>query len=136
MQEQEVFVKRLASPVTPDLEEDTEWICKSLGFVTDWDREKTSAKIFREVLKATSFDIGVSSDELSKKVDVTRGAVIHHIHNYINRGLIIQDRRKYFLRTKSLEKTMEELEIDVYRIFQNLKKIAREIDASLGLQRR
>lgn len=136
MQEKEILIKRLQSPKKADIERDTEWICASLGFVTEWDREKTASRIFREVLKAASRNDGLTSEELSKRVDVTRGAVIHHINNYIGRGLMVHDRRRYFLRNTSLEQTIEELEVDVYRIFQNLKKIAREIDSDIGLSRR
>ena len=136
MMQQEIFLKRLETPNTPDLDNDTEWICRSLGFANERERESTSARIFREVLQAAIRSQGMTTEELAERVDVTRGAVIHHIHNYMDTGLFIHDRRRYLLRNPSLEKTIEELESDAYRIFQELKRVAREIDQKLGLHTR
>jgi predicted transcriptional regulator len=134
--QQQIILKNIEPPLKPDVSEDINWLCKSLGFVSKRDKDETASKIFGIVVDAAVKKQRLTSNEIANKSDITRAAALHHIKNYISSGIIVEERTTYFLRMRSLQKTIEEVELDVQRIFNNLKKIAGEIDSKLGLQYR
>ena len=133
---EQVILKKLESPQIADPNEDVEWICRSLGFISERDKDKTAARIFHAIIDAAVKRMALTSDQLADTCNISRGAVIYHMHNYMDSGLLIRERTRYLLRVRSLEHTMEEIEQDTMRIFANLKRIAREIDGKLGLNYR
>jgi len=48
-------------------------------------------------------------------------------------GLVIHQEGRYKLRGRSLANTVEEIERDIHRIFENIYKVAETIDNTLGL---
>jgi predicted transcriptional regulator len=131
-----ITIKKLEKPIDPDLDKDIDWICKSLGFVSSRDFEETASKIFNVIIKARSKNMELTSEQISKQINVTRGAIMHHLKLYIDSGLITQKKTKYVLRTRSIEKTIDEIELDILRVLDNIKKMAKEIDEKLGLKER
>jgi len=131
-----ITIRERAKPLEPDPFRDIDWICKSLGFVSARDSEETASKIFRAIIDAMSRDMMLSSDDISEISGVTRGAVIHHLNSYISAGIIIHRNKKYILRTRSVESTVEELEREILHVLHDIKKIAREVDQRLGLKER
>lgn len=130
---QEIRLKKLREVPQPTVEQDLDWLCKSLGLVTSRDKDETSARIFQLVVEAAAQKRGVTSDLLAEMTHITRGAVVHHINSFISSGIIVKEQRTYVLRTQSIKKTVEEIQKDADRIFEDLKKIAEELDQKLGL---
>lgn len=131
-----ITIKNQEKPIEADIEKDLNWICKSLGCVSTRDFEETASKIFNIIVNALSEHRELGSEEIAKKVKVSRGAVINHLKTYKDAGFIIQKNTKYILRTRSVEKTIEEIEYDISRTLNDIKKIARNIDEELGLKER
>ncbi|MFQ6064845.1 MAG: helix-turn-helix domain-containing protein [Candidatus Bathyarchaeia archaeon] len=129
--EYRVFAVRKLQAMDP--EKDLEWICRSFGFLESRDKEKTAFRIFRALVKAASRNKGLSSDELAKKLSLTRGTIIHHLNKMIKSGLVIYHEGQYKLRGRSLKSTIEEIERDLGRIFEDLFHVAEAIDESWGL---
>jgi predicted transcriptional regulator len=129
-------IKRLRPPTRDELLEDVEWLCKSLGFLSERDKDKTAIKIFEKLLERAHNQMGVTSDELAELVGITRGAVVHHLNKMIRCGLVLRRSRYYELRTDSLQMTLDEIESDIHRIMENIRKIAKSIDERLGLKYR
>ncbi|HIE14343.1 TPA: ArsR family transcriptional regulator [Candidatus Bathyarchaeota archaeon] len=123
-------------PPTVDYQQDIEWICRSFGFLEPRDKKKTAARIFRLLLEAAKEDKGYTSNELAKKIGLTRGTVVHHLNLMIKRGLVIYHENQYKLRGRSLRSTIREIERDIGRVFENLDKVAATIDETLGLHDR
>lgn len=130
---QEFIIRRLEIPESGSIESDIEWLARSLGFPGARDRDETALRIFNLLIEGAVHRMGVTSEHLASELDLTRAAVLHHIKNYIAAGLVTQERTFYTLRTRSLLKTIEEVELDTQRIFADLKKIAKEVDERLGL---
>lgn len=120
-------------PPTANYEIDIEWICRSLGFLEARDKKKTAYKIFKALLEATREGRGLSSDELAEKVGLTRGTMVHHLNKMIKGGLVIYHEGQYKLRERSLKSTLEEIERDINRVFENIYKVAQAVDETLGL---
>jgi len=120
-------------PPSSDFDEDTEWMCRCFGFLESRDKEKSAAKIFRAMLEVVKDRGGFSSDELAEKIGLTRGTMVHHLNKLIQSGLVIRREGRYELRGASLQRTVQEIERDINRIFENIEQIAHSIDEKLGL---
>ena len=65
---------------------------------------------------------------------MSRGSVINHLNNLMRAGLITRHGRYYESRSKSIYRTIAEIEEDIDRIFEKMKKTAREIDEEMGIE--
>ncbi|MBI5051405.1 hypothetical protein HZC08_01470 [Candidatus Micrarchaeota archaeon] len=61
----------------------------------------------------------------------TQGAVVYHLNIFIGSGIVIKQGRKYFLRSASLDETIEELEQDILRRMKKMRELARDIDEKM-----
>lgn len=123
-------------PPIVDFEKDFEWVCRIFGFLESRDKMKTAYHIFRSILENAAGKGGVTSDELAVKLQVSRGTVVHHLRKFIKSGLVIYHESRYKLRGTSLKNTIEEIQRDINRIFEDLKLISMAIDEELGFASR
>ena len=129
-----IVVKRVEKPFSHDLEDDLEWICRSFGFFEPIDRSKTASGIFKEIVFAAEKNKPISSSLLAEHVKMSRGSVINHLNNLLRSGLIVKQGRTYLPRSRSMFRTIEEIEEDIDRIFAKMKKAAKEIDEDFGIK--
>jgi len=130
---QKIIIKRIRSPAPGNLNDDIDYLCKSLGYFSQRDKKDTAGKIFRLLVKETCEEENcLSSDEIAERLQLTRGAIVHHLNSFISAGLIIKENNKYRLRSASLQKSIEEIRADIDRIMKQMIKIAIEIDEKLG----
>ncbi len=116
--EVEVTLRRLPRPRTREGRELIDYLLLSLGF--DKNREK-----YREILLRTVR--GASSGEISEGLG-KRTTTIYHITKLVRAGMVVKRGNKYYLRDGSFLAMIEELERDVLRIFEDLKRVAELID--------
>jgi len=130
---QKVQVKKIQAPAPGNLDTDIDFICKSFGYFSQRDKQDTAGKIFRLLVKeASGKSPGLRSEDIALNLDVTRGAIIHHMNNFLSAGLVIKERNTYRLRCQSLQRCIEEVKDDMDRIFKRMMQIANEIDERLG----
>ena len=127
-------IKALLEPKKKDLDNDIEWICKSLGFAGTRDKENTAVEVFKVLLFAAKKREGLTSDEIAEKIGPTRGTIVHHINKYMRSGLVVKVNNKYELRMVTLKKTLEEIELDIERTIKNINPVAESIDNQIGLK--
>jgi len=127
-----IVVRKVEMPFSGAPVDELDWICQSLGFFEPIDRDKTASTIFKEIVKATEKGEALTSTAISDRLNVSRGAVINHLNNLMRSGLIIRHGRYYTSRSKSVYRTIEEIEEDIERIFSKMKKTARGIDEEIG----
>ncbi len=127
----EITIKFVKRPEGKDFEDMIEWLCQSLGLVKGRDMEKTSAKIMLCFLKKAMEKDIVTAEEIAEELKIARSTVIHHMKKYEKAGMIVKIGSKYELRERNLEETIKEMEKDVIREFEKLKKIAKKIDDSI-----
>lgn len=123
-------VRKLASV---DVEKDLEWVCRSFGFLEPRDRRRTAYRVFRVIIEAARNSDGLSSDAIAEKLALSRGTAIHHLNKMIKSGLVIYHEGQYKLRGRNLATTIEEIQLDTERIFDNLKDVSKTIDDLLHL---
>ncbi len=130
---QQILIKKIRSPAPGSLDEDIDYLCKSLGYFSRRDKQDTAGKIFRLLVKeACEPENCLTSDEIAEKLRLTRGAIVHHLNSFISAGIVIKEHNRYRLRSASLQKSMEEIRADIDRIMEQMIKIAVEIDEKLG----
>ena len=110
----QIIIKRIISPAPGNINKDIDYLCRSLGYFSKRDKNDTAGKIFRLLVKETC-EPGkcLTSDEIAEKLNLTRGAIVHHLNNFISSGIIIKEQNKYRLRSLSLQKSMEEIRTDI-----------------------
>ena len=123
-------VRKLASV---NVEKDLEWICRSFGFLEPRDKSRTAYRVFRAIIEAARNNNGLSSDELAEELALSRGTIVHHLNKMIKSGLVIYHEGQYKLRGRNLVTTIEEIQLDTERIFDNLKDISKTVDDLLHL---
>jgi len=133
MRYQRFTIIQTARPGKKGINEKIQWFGLSLGLFTLRDKDKSSFRIFIELVKAAKGKKGLSSDELAERLRLSRGTVVHHLKNLEEHGLVNTERNKYFLRVENLELLVDELEKDMQRTCDDLKQVAKEIDSWLNL---
>jgi len=128
-----IVVKRVEMPFTRDPLEEFEWLCQSLGFYEPIDKEKTASSIFKVMLAAADKGQALTSTAIADSVNMSRGSVLNHLNNLMRSGLVVKAGRYYMLRSRSMLRTIEEIQEDVERIFLKMKRTAQEIDHELGV---
>jgi len=128
-----IIIRRIEPPFERNPEREMEWLCQSLG-LSPLNKDKATVDIFKEVVRATETGKGISSTTLSEKVNLSRGAVIHHLNNLQLAGLVVKQGRNYFARSRSMVRTIQEVEEDIKRIFDRMEETAREIDRAFGME--
>jgi DNA-binding transcriptional ArsR family regulator len=129
-------IKRLREPVDKQLDEDIEWICSSLGFLSSRDQDKTAYRILKALIESAKDGIGMTSEELTQFVEPTIGSVHYHLKKLMKAGLVVKLGSVYELRMNSLRKTIEEIERDIRRTLVDIKRVAHDIDDQVGLENR
>lgn len=119
-----------------DVDKDFEWICRSFGFLESRDKKKTAYHVFRYIIESSTQKNGITSDELAENLQLSRGTIIHHLKKLGKSGLVIYHEGKYKLRGTSLKNTIQEVQRDVNRIFEDLENVSTTIDELLGFTSR
>jgi len=129
-----VVVRKVERPFNDDFEHQLAWICSSLGFFEPIDKDKNAAAVFKEIVLATEKGEALSSTAIAERIGMSRGAVINHLNNLLRSGLVEKSGRFYSARSRSMKRTIEEIEDDVDRIFSQLKRAAEGIDEQIGFE--
>jgi predicted transcriptional regulator len=117
---------------TEDVNDILRWFSQSFGLISKRDSESSCFRVFIEFVKNRS--IGLKSDELAQKTNLSRGTVVHHIHTLERNGLIIHNENKYFLRATGFSELVNEIRKDSERMFDKIDKIAQKLDKKLNTQ--
>lgn len=130
-----IVLRRVEKPFSDNLEDELNWICQSFGFFGPVEtNEKTAASVFKEIVNASEKGKPHTSTSLATTLKISRGSAINHINNLLRAGLISKEGRYYLPRSRSMFRTIKEVEEDMLRIFREMEKTAREIDKAFGIE--
>ena len=131
----EIAIRDVERPINTEhsIEKEIQWICQCLGFSDDGNDIATD--IFKELLRATRGREGITTSEIVEKEkptrNITQGAVVYHLNIFIQRGVVIKEGRKYYLRSSRLDETIDEIEQDMLRRMKKMRELAKHIDEEL-----
>jgi len=127
----QIIIRRVERPPEPSAESKLEWICECLGLNQN---DELAKEIFKELVLAGEKGDGVSTREIMEKEKVTQGAVTYHMNFFMRSGIIVRKGRKYHLRAHSLENTIEEMEADMIRMLERMRKIAKLLETDFKMR--
>ncbi len=116
-----------------NLNNELQWFGSSLGLFNLRDKDKSCFRIFIELLKAVKQHQPLTSDEIAERLQLTRGTVIHHLNKLMGSGIVVHEGKRYLLRVNNLEILIDEIQNDIERTCDDLRKVAKDIDNILGL---
>ena len=131
-----ITLKNISAPKKSKLDKDVMWICESLGFNQGRDTENTSFSIINALLKEIGKNDKTSTEVLAKSLNIADQKVNYHLRTISNSGFIVRERKSICLREGSVKAAVEEMRLDANRIFDNISKIAEDIDKKLKLKNR
>ncbi len=102
--------------------------CQIMGVDTSFDKNRTAMKIL-EILYRYE---GLNSTQISKMTDMSRGAILNHLENLIDMGLIFKYGKNYYLVDKDFSKIVDMMEKDLRNTIDRLKTYAKEIDRNFS----
>jgi predicted transcriptional regulator len=139
-----IEIRKIEPPFARDRDRELEWIVQTLGFSIPTNpnaqnpnlpqTNNMAVQLFKEIVAATEQGQGISSTELAEKVKMSRGAVINQLNNLQQSGLVVKQGRVYLSRSRSMVRTIQEVEEDIRRIFNRMEEIAKELDKEFGIE--
>ncbi len=137
MEEKRIAIRAIVPPQESDIEEDLEWLCRSLDLSTTKDTENSAYRVFKALFTSSISGRPKTISEISRDLNLTRGAVLFHIRKFYNCGLVERaPGGRYKLRGMSLEETIDEIMRDAEKMMERIKKIAADIDQAMGFKKR
>ena len=133
LRKNKIIIFRTRRPPVENINEELRWFCDSIGILGERDKDKSCFRMFVLLLRSLHDTDGLSSDDISEKVGLSRGTVVHHLHRLMGSGLVVFTGSRYMLRVSSLSSLVEELERDLLKTMSELKKAAEDIDKRLEL---
>ncbi|MBI3035313.1 HTH domain-containing protein [Candidatus Woesearchaeota archaeon] len=130
---QRITIVNIRRPIEHNVNQELQWFGSSLGLFNLRDKDKSTFRVFIELLKSAKQKHTLTSDELASRLSLTRGTIIHHINKLMEYGLVVHEGNIYTLRVENLKALIEEVEKDIKRACEDLKEVAKEIDERLGL---
>ena len=130
---QRLILQRLPRPTGRDLTDEIFWLSDTLGLSSGRDVDNLSTQIILKILERSSQNSGISTEQLGELLDISSGRVNHHLRNLSRTGIVYRERRLIHLRERSLKDTIREIRRDANHIFDELEKVADEIDQISGL---
>jgi predicted transcriptional regulator len=129
---QQVTIVNIRKPGR-SLNSELQWFGSSLGLFNLRDKDKSCFRIFIELIKAAKKSKPLTSDELADRLMLTRGTVVHHLNKLMDSGIVVHEGKRYLLRVNNLEILIDEIQKDISRTCEDLKRVAKDIDGFLGL---
>lgn len=123
----QIIIRYVTVPTEEDnLDSGLDFIYQCLGLGDE--RDEIGMMVFRALVKASRQGSGISSRDIAQLSHVTQAAIIYHLNQFRRTGLVVKEGRNYYLKGHTLENTLEEMESDMSRRFERMKKIAKKID--------
>ena len=132
MSTKNITLARKERPHTDDPLSELQWLMEVLGISERFSRDY--AEILMRIAKKGVSKVGTGT--LAEERGTKRTTLVYHINRLVSMGLVVREGRDLQLRASCFERTIEEIERDVLRMFEDMKRVAREVDEALGLPRR
>ena len=128
-----ITIVNVRRPKSPSVNDELQWFGTALGLFGERDRDKSCFRIFIELMKAIKLSGGLTSDELADRLALTRATVIHHLNTLMERGIVVHEGNKYVMRDEKLTLLIDDIQRDMQRAMEEMKRAAEELDRILDL---
>ena len=118
-----ITVVRVRKPKEQDINDELQWISRSLGLFSERDKEKSCYRIFLALLKEHK---PMSSEDLADFTNLSRATVLHHMNKLIESGVVVSEHERYLLRD-DVDKLIDDIEADIISTLNEVRKTTRHI---------
>lgn len=132
MDEFSLTLVRRERPLGRDADAKLEWLLRVLGsgrFAAEY------ARILKDVVACMRRGEQLHITAYAHSRGYKRTVLSYHVQKLVSMGVLRRSGRGYTLRASNLERTVEEIKRDVDRLFEDILRVARELDELLGLPR-
>ena len=109
-----------------EVEEELARLFRTMHLMSERDIDATMTRVFRAMMRMGREPVG--STELSRQAGLNRITVIHHLKRLENAGVVEKRETKYVMRVQSIEEMMDEMRSDMEKQFEEMERMARELD--------
>jgi len=110
-----------------EVEDELARLFRSMHLMSERDIDATMTRVFQAMMKMGQ-EGPVGSTELSRQSGLNRITVIHHLKRLESAGVVHKQETKYVLRCSSVEKLMDKMRGDMLKQFEEMDRMARDID--------
>lgn len=129
MEFKRITILRVNKPSHQDINDELQWLSKSLGLFSERDKEKSCYRVFLVLLKEKK---PMSSEEIADNTNLTRATVMHHMNKLIEAGIVDSMKDRYFLRD-DIDNLIDDIETDIMTTLKEMKKTTKHIKDSLKI---
>jgi len=123
-------------PIPSSGEERVIWFCQCLGIGEGRDIDRVASRIIIALLSSRASGEGIPVEEIAHELDVSPSRVNHHIRKLVQAGIVFRQKRRIYIRGRSLKTLVQEIRKDALRILDDLEVAAGEIDQEYGIPHR
>lgn len=127
-----ITIIRIRRTPDPNINRELQWIGNSLGLFNLRDKDSSCFRIFITLIKSAKQNNSLSSDAIAQRLTLSRGTVVHHLNKLMDSGLVLREREGYILRESNLGQLIADMQSDANAMFDELSKVALDIDEKLG----
>ena len=127
-----ITLVRISRTPHENINQELQWFGNSLGLFNLRDKDSSCFRVFITLVRKAKRNETISSDDISDKLNLSRGTVVHHLTKLMNSGLVVREKGGYLLRSNNLSKVIRDIQRDVSAMFNELEDVAKEIDDKLG----
>lgn len=117
---------------SPDINIELQWLGNSLGLFNLRDKNSSCFRVFITLIRKAKRNEPITSDDISEKLNLSRGTVVHHLTKLMESGIVVREKEGYLLRENSLQQVIKDLKKDMDSVFSNLSEVAEEVDERMG----
>ena len=128
-----ITICNVRHPREASINDELQWFANALGLFGDRDRNRSCFRIFIELIKTSRTHEGLTSDELAQRLALSRPTVIHHLNSLMDRGMIVHQSTRYVMRAHRLQSLVDDIQKDMERTLDEVRRSAQELDRVLGL---
>src|SRR3989344_4126889 len=114
---QRITIVKVRKGDTSNINQELQWMGNSLGLFGLRDKDSSCFRIFITMVRTSRQNKPLSSDDIAKKLDLSRGTVVHHLTRLMDSGIVIRERKGYFLRESSLQRLIDDMRNDIDSVF-------------------
>ena len=129
---QKVTIIKIRRSNAENVNQELQWLGNSLGLFGLRDRDSSCFRVFITLVRKAKRNEPISSDDIAKRLQLTRGTVVHHLTKLMDSGIVIRERSGYLLREANLQKVISDIRRDMENVFSELQEVAKEIDEKLS----
>jgi len=132
----EIVLRQEEKSVSDHGEDEVIWFCRCLGIEEGRDIERIASRIVIALLSSKAFETGLSVEEIARELGVSPSRINHHIRKLSSAGIVYRQKKRIYIRGRSLKILVQEIRKDALRILDDLETAAEKIDREYGIPHR